>query len=45
MQQFRKRFQRSRIPKYGSLDKGFTEQEMAKFFKVIENEKFRLLSS
>jgi integrase len=45
MQTFRKRFQRSRIPKYGSLNKGFTEQELAKFFKVIDNEKFRLLFS
>ncbi len=45
MQQFRKRFQRSRIPKYGSLNKGFTEQELIKFFKVIDNEKFRLLFS
>ncbi len=45
MQQFRKRFQRSRIPKYGSLNKGFTEQEVQRFFKVIDNEKFRLLFS
>ena len=43
MQTFRKRFQRSRIPKYGSLNKGFTEQELVRFFKVIDNEKFRLL--
>ena len=45
MQQFRKRFQRSRIPKYGSLNKGFTEQEVQRFFKVVDNEKFRLLFS
>ena len=45
MQQFRKRFKWSRIPKYGSLNKGFTEQELVKFFKVIDNEKFRLLFS
>ena len=43
MQQFRKRFQRSRIPKYGSLNKWFTEQEVQRFFKAIDNEKFRLL--
>ena len=43
MQQFRKRFQRSRIPKYGSVNKGFTEQELVRFFKAIDNEKFRLL--
>jgi integrase len=45
MQQFRKRFQRSRIPKYGSLNKGFTEQEIIKFFKAVDNEKFKLLFS
>ena len=37
--------QRSRIPKYGSLNKGFTEQELVRFFNVIDNEKFRLLFS
>ena len=45
MQQFRKRFQRSRIPKYGSLNKGFTEQEVQRFFKAVDNDKFRLLFS
>ncbi len=45
MQQFRKRFQRSRIPKYGSLNKWFTEQEVQRFFKAIDNEKFSLLFS
>jgi integrase len=45
MQQFRKRFQRSRIPKYGSLNKGFTEQEIQRFFKVVDNPKFKLLFS
>ena len=43
MQQFRKRFQRSRIPKYGALNKGFTEQEIQKFFRAVDNDKFRLL--
>ena len=45
IQQFRKRFQRSRIPKYGSLNKGFTEQEIQKFFRAVDNPKFRLLFS
>ncbi len=45
MQQFRKRFQRSRIPKYGSLNKGFTEQEIQRFFRAVDNPKFRLLFS
>jgi len=45
MKTFRKRFQRSRIPKYGSLNKGFTEQELIKFFRVVDNPKFRLLFS
>jgi integrase len=45
MQQFRKRFQKSRIPKYGSLNKGFTEQEIQMFFRVVTNNKFRLLFS
>ncbi len=45
MRQFRKRFQRSRIPKYGSLNKGFTEQEVQRFFKAVDNDKFRLLFS
>jgi integrase len=45
MQTFRKRFQRSRIPKYGSLNKGFTEQELIRFFRVIDSDKFRLLFS
>ncbi len=45
MQQFRKRFRQSRIPKYGSLNKGFTEQEVQRFFKTVDSDKFRLLFS
>ncbi len=30
-------------PKYGSLNKGFSEQEVRVFFRVIEDDKFRLL--
>jgi integrase len=44
-EQFRKRFQRSRIPKYGALNKGFTELELQKFFRTIDNDKFHLLFS
>ena len=44
-QTYVKRFKRSRIPKYGNLNKGFTEYELQKFFKAIQNEKFRLLFS
>ena len=39
----KKRFRGNAPPKYGSLNKGFTEQEVQAFFKVIENDKFRLL--
>ncbi len=39
-----KRFQgKRRMPKYGSLNKGFTEQEIVAFFRAIDNDKFRLL--
>jgi integrase len=40
-----KRFKRNRIPKYGNLDKGFTERELGLFFRAIDSEKFRLLFS
>ena len=39
----KKRFRGNAPPKYGSLNKGFSEQEVQAFFKVIENDKFRLL--
>jgi integrase len=44
-QHYVKRFKRSRIPKYGNLDKGFTEQEITVFFKAVDNPKFNLLFS
>ncbi len=44
-QHYVKRFRRSRIPKYGNLNKGFTEYEIQRFFKAIDNDKFRLLFS
>ncbi len=43
--QFKKRFKKSRIPKYGSLNKGFDEREIAAFFRVVDNPKFHLLFS
>ncbi len=39
----KRRFRGNAPPKYGSLNKGFTEQEVQAFFKVIKNDKFRLL--
>jgi len=39
------KFRNPRIPKYGSLNKGFTEQEIRKFFSVIDDDRFRLLFS
>ena len=39
----KKRFKRSRIPKYGSINKGFTESELELFFRNVKNGKFRLL--
>jgi len=43
--QFAKRFKKSRIPKYGSLNKGFTEREIQLFFKHVDSPKFHLLFS
>lgn len=34
-----------KTPKYGSLNKGFTENQIQVFFKTIQNEKYRLLFS
>ena len=39
----KRRYRSNAPPKYGSLNKGFSEQEVQAFFKVIENDKFRLL--
>lgn len=39
-----KRFKgRRKTPKYGSLNKGFTESQLQVFFRSIRNEKYRLL--
>ncbi len=37
------RFRRRREPKYGSINKGFTEQELQIFLRTLRSEKFRLL--
>ncbi len=41
----KKRFRGNMPPKYGSLNKGFTKQEVQMFFRVIDNLKLRLLFS
>ncbi len=44
-QYFLKKYAKNRPPKYGSLNKGFTESELQIFFRAIDDEKFRLLFS
>lgn len=39
------RFLRRRTPKYGSLNKGFEEDEIRKFFSVIDDQRLHLLYS
>jgi integrase len=39
------RFLRSKKPKYGSMNKAFSEQELELFFSVIDDPKFHLLFS
>ncbi|MFA5091298.1 MAG: site-specific integrase [Candidatus Paceibacterota bacterium] len=39
------RFLRSRRPKYGSMNKGFTDEELERFFSVIKDPKAHLLFS
>ncbi len=43
--QFLKKFAKNQPPKYGSLNKGFTEQEVQSFFRTLDNLKLRLLFS
>ena len=40
---YTRKYKRSRKPKYGSMNKGFTEEELQKFFLIISNPKFYLL--
>jgi len=39
----KRRFLRRRVPKYGTLNKGFTEDELIRFFGAIEDPKILLL--
>lgn len=39
------RFLRSKRPKYGSMNKGFREEELERFFSVIDDQKMHLLFS
>ncbi|MBU0591188.1 MAG: site-specific integrase [Candidatus Micrarchaeota archaeon] len=39
------RFLRMKTPKYGSMNKGFTEQELERFFEFVDEPKFRLMFS
>ncbi|MFH1221879.1 MAG: site-specific integrase [Candidatus Micrarchaeota archaeon] len=41
----KRRFLRRRQPKYGSMNKGFTEEELVKFFNALEDPKAILLFS
>ncbi len=42
-QHWQKRFRKNHPPKYGSINKGFNDQEFQKFFRAIDNDRFRLL--
>ena len=41
----KRRFLRSRRPKYGSMNKGFREEELERFFRFVEDPKFKLMFS
>ncbi len=40
---YERRFKRPKEPKYGTLNKGFTEAELQHFLRNVPNDKFRLL--
>ena len=40
---YKKRFITDNRPKYGSINKGFTELELQHFLRNVKNDKFRLL--
>ncbi len=40
---YAQRFKRRKEPRYGSINKGFTEPELQRFFRSIASEKFALL--
>ena len=37
------KFHRRRTPKYGTINKGFTEEQLQRFFRAVNDPKFRLL--
>lgn len=39
----KRRYLRSRHPKYGSMNKGFTDEELVRFFKFMDEPRFRLI--
>jgi len=41
----KRRFLRSRRPKYGSMNKSFTEKELERFFRFVDEPRFKLLFS
>jgi integrase len=41
----KRRFLRSRKPKYGSMNEGFTEEELERLFRFVDDPKFRLMFS
>ena len=40
---YKKRYKKLRTPKYGTLNKSFTELELQHFLRNVPNDKFRLL--
>ena len=40
---YKKRYKKSGTPKYGTLNKSFTELELQHFLRNVPNDKFRLL--
>jgi len=44
-QYYTQRYKHLKTPKYGTLNKGFTEQQIQRFFRVINDDKFRILFS
>lgn len=41
----KRRFMRRKMPKYGSMDKSFSEEELVQFFNILDDPKFILLFS
>ncbi|MFZ5501738.1 MAG: hypothetical protein ACOY58_07505, partial [Candidatus Micrarchaeota archaeon] len=39
----KRRFLRRRVPKYGTMNKGFTEQELVRFLNAVEDPRMALL--